>query len=126
MSLVVLPLVAWQPLLAGAVLAVGGAGAGLLSTLGPALASLSVRPGEEGDAIAAQGTFRAVAQFVAPVGVGATIAAFALPVTFAISAAVLCLPLVVARAAHEHGDCIASRDAPARPRRGSTPCRARA
>ena len=55
-------------LLTGAVLAFSGIGAGILQTVGPALASESVHPDEKGEAIASTGTFRASALFVAPAG----------------------------------------------------------
>ena len=96
-SLVLLPAAASQPIIAAGILSVGGVGAGLISTLGPALASVSVRAGEQGDAIAAQGTFRAVAQFAAPVGVGVAIPILSLPIAFALSAVVLGLPIVASR-----------------------------
>lgn len=55
-------------LITGAVLALSGIGAGILQTVGPALASESVHPEEKGEAIASTGTFRASALFVAPAG----------------------------------------------------------
>lgn len=52
--------------LAAAVLAVSGLGAGALQTLGPAIATDAVRPDERGEAIAIAGAFRAGALFAAP------------------------------------------------------------
>ena len=59
-------------------LAVSGFAAGMLQTLSPAIAALSVPPHERGDAIALSGTWRAAAMFAAPLVV--TIAAVAVPV----------------------------------------------
>lgn len=55
-------------LVTGAVLALSGIGAGILQTVGPALAAESVHPDEKGEAIASTGTFRASALFVTPAG----------------------------------------------------------
>lgn len=48
-------------------LAVSGAGAGILQTVGPAIAAEKVHPEERGDALALAGTFRATALFLSPV-----------------------------------------------------------
>ncbi|GAB3267868.1 MFS transporter [Microbacterium lacusdiani] len=48
------------------VLAVSGAGAGVLQTVGPALAADSVDPEERGRAIAAIGTFRSISLLISP------------------------------------------------------------
>ena len=58
-------------LLYAVLLIVGGAASGLVTTLGPALASLAAGPDEQGDALALTGTFRAGALFAAPPLVGA-------------------------------------------------------
>jgi MFS family permease len=54
--------------LAACCLAVSGVGAGILQTVGPALATETVHPEERGQAIASTGTFRAAALFLAPMG----------------------------------------------------------
>lgn len=53
---------------AAAALALSGIGAGILQTVGPAIAAEHVHPEERGDALALTGTYRAVALFVAPFG----------------------------------------------------------
>lgn len=59
--------------LAGAFLFISGVGAGILQTLGPALATEAVGLEERGRAIASIGTFRAVSLLVTPMGIGALI-----------------------------------------------------
>jgi MFS family permease len=58
---------------AAALLALSGLGAGALQTVGPAIATDSVHPEERGEAIAAAGTFRAAALFVAPLAVAGAV-----------------------------------------------------
>lgn len=58
-----------------ALLIVGGAASGTVTTLSPALASLAAGPEEQGDAMALSGTFRAGALFGAPAAVGALVGA---------------------------------------------------
>ncbi|WP_238011377.1 MFS transporter [Dactylosporangium sp. AC04546] len=65
--------------LAVAGLIASGAGAGVLRTLGPAVASDAVPADERGDAITATGSFRAVSLFAAPFAIGALLTAVALP-----------------------------------------------
>lgn len=67
-------LVADQPVLAGLALALSGLGAGVLQTLGPAMATRAVSADETGHAIVATGTFRAAALFLSPLGVAGGIA----------------------------------------------------
>jgi hypothetical protein len=88
--------VASEPAIVGLFIAIGGAGSGVLTTIGPALASDSVRPDERGDAIAAAGTFRAAALFATPAGVAAGLAWVPLPVGLAIAAVGLAAPAVIA------------------------------
>lgn len=59
--------------LAGAFLFISGMGAGILQTLGPALATEAVGLEERGRAIASVGTFRAISLLVTPMGIGALI-----------------------------------------------------
>ncbi|MDR7357895.1 MFS transporter [Paeniglutamicibacter sulfureus] len=59
--------------LAGAFLFISGVGAGILQTLGPALATEAVGLEERGRAIASVGTFRAISLLVTPMGIGALI-----------------------------------------------------
>lgn len=60
--------------LAAASLAVSGIGAGILQTVGPAIAAEKVRPEERGDALAVTGTFRAAALMLTPVAVAGAVA----------------------------------------------------
>jgi hypothetical protein len=55
-------------LAAAAALAVSGLGAGILQTVGPAIAADEVAAEERGDALALTGTYRAAALFLAPIG----------------------------------------------------------
>lgn len=59
---------------AAASLALSGLGAGILQTVGPAIATDEVGPEERGDALALTGTYRAVALFLAPIGMAGILA----------------------------------------------------
>lgn len=61
------PVAGWTAI-AAAALALSGVGAGILQTVGPAIAAEAVHPEERGDALAVTGTFRASALFLAPIG----------------------------------------------------------
>lgn len=98
LGLGLLPLVASAPALAAAVLALGGLGSGVLTTLGPAIASDSVEPHERGDALAAAGTFRAAAILVTPAAVAVLLSVIALPVAMVIAAAGMGIPAVATSA----------------------------
>jgi MFS family permease len=63
-------------------LTISGLGAGILQTVGPAIASDDVRPEQRGDVLALTGTYRAVALFVAPVGMAGMLAV--LPLTLSL------------------------------------------
>jgi hypothetical protein len=93
-GVVALPLVAGMPLLAALLIVVGGGGAGMLLTLGPAIASDAVGANDRGDAIAAAGTFRAAALFATPAGIAASLALVSLPVGVALAGILLGLPTV--------------------------------
>lgn len=80
-------------------LAVAALGAGALQTLGPALASAAVGQHQQGDAIAVYGTVRAVAMFVAPLGVAALVTAVAPAPALLLAGALLTLPAGAARSA---------------------------
>jgi hypothetical protein len=71
--------------LAAAALAASGIGAGVLQTLGPAVAAKAVHAQEQGDVIASTGTFRAAALFVTPLTMAALV--IHLPLTAAMCAA---------------------------------------
>ncbi|MCW3839874.1 MFS transporter [Micromonospora yasonensis] len=78
-------LAAGNPWAAGALLAVSGLGAGVLQTIGPAIAADSVHAEERGDAIAVAGTFRAAALFAAPLAVAAAVAVIPLTVAMGLA-----------------------------------------
>lgn len=86
------------PLVEAVVLTISGLGAGMLQTLGPALAADSVHPQERGDAIAVTGTFRAAALFGSPLGVGGLLGVLPLSAALGSFGALLAVPaLTVAR-----------------------------
>jgi MFS family permease len=75
-----------------------GLGAGVLQTVGPALAADSVEPGERGDAIASNGTFRAATLLIAPLGVGALVLVLPIGTALGVAGALILVPsAVVAR-----------------------------
>ena len=75
-------------------LLLSGLGAGVLQTIGPAMASDAVDPEERGEAIAAAGTFRAAALLLSPLGVAGLLSV--VPLTGAIGLAGLCMMLPAA------------------------------
>ncbi len=85
--------------LAYAALALGlsGLGAGVLQTLGPALAAGAVHPDEKGDAMAAYGAVRTSAMFLAPLAMSGAVAVVSVPVALFVVASALALPGVAAR-----------------------------
>lgn len=89
-----------SPLVA-AVLAASGIGAGMLQTLGPAMATESVEPEEIGEAIVATGTFRAAALFAGPLTVAGALAVLGLTASIGLAAvgALISLPALTARKA---------------------------
>jgi MFS family permease len=82
----------------GAALAVSGIGAGVLQTVGPAVATDAVRPHERGDAVAATGTFRAAALFLAPFGVAGIVAAAPVGLALGVAGVLMSLPAFLTRA----------------------------
>ncbi|AXY49648.1 MFS transporter [Rhodococcus ruber] len=68
-----------------AALAISGIGAGVLQTVGPAIAAEKVHPEERGDALALTGTFRATALFLSPLAMAGLVTLT--PVTAALLAA---------------------------------------
>ncbi|MEV6119258.1 MFS transporter [Streptomyces sp. NPDC052077] len=84
---------------------VAGLGAGLLQTVGPALAADAVGPEERGDAIASIGTARAATLLMSPLGVGALVLVLSSGAALAVAGALISLPAVAAalrRSPHEH------------------------
>ena len=71
----------------GAFLILGGAAAGCVTGLAPALVALAAGEQEHGDALALSGTFRSLALLGAPAIIGASLAVVALPVALIVIAA---------------------------------------
>ncbi|MFI5254069.1 MAG: MFS transporter [Candidatus Limnocylindrales bacterium] len=97
LALAALPAAASAPVAVGILLALGGAGAGTIVTLGPAVASESVRASEQGAAIAAAGTFRAAALLLAPAAVAGSLSAIGLGPAIALVALAIGAPTLVVR-----------------------------
>jgi MFS transporter len=70
-------------------LLVGGAAAGSVTTLSPAMATLVATPDEQGDALSLTGTFRAAALFASPAAVGALVVPLAVGPAMALVALVV-------------------------------------
>lgn len=83
-------------ILAGAALAVSGLGAGVLQTIGPAVATELVHPQERGDVIASVGLFRAGALFVTPLGMAGLVLAIPVGAAFIAVGALSLLPVLIA------------------------------
>ena len=75
-----------------ALLLVGGAASGSVTTLAPAMASLVAGKHEQGDALALAGTFRAGALLTAPAAVGALLAIVPLATAITVVAAAVTAP----------------------------------
>ena len=67
-----------------ALLLIGGAAAGSVTTLSPAMATLVASADEQGDALSLTGTFRAAALFASPAAVGVLVTPFAVGPAMAI------------------------------------------
>jgi MFS family permease len=78
-----------------ATLLVAGLGAGVLQTVGPALAADAVEPEERGDAIASIGAFRAATLLLAPLGVGALVLVMPIGAALGVAGALMIVPSVV-------------------------------
>ncbi len=104
------------PWVAAGALVVSGLGAGALQTVGPAVATDAVHPEERGDAIAATGTFRAAALFLAPLGVAGLVTVVPLTGAMLTTGSALAVPVVYTRRLRGHVLARASsRDAAAEP-----------
>jgi MFS family permease len=95
-------LLAGSPWGAGILLALSGLGAGVLQTVGPAIASDAVHSEERGEAIAVAGTFRAGALFIAPLGTAGLIMAAPLTLAMGVMGLLIALPVGSARRLHAH------------------------
>ena len=92
LSLLVFPFVAASAVAAAITIAIQGLSSGVQMTLGPALAGRSVATGEQGEAVAVAGTFRAVSRLAPPAAVSASLAVLAVPVAIATAAVLIALP----------------------------------
>ncbi|MDH4142324.1 MAG: MFS transporter [Chloroflexota bacterium] len=87
----------------GILMVIGGAANGTITTMAPAMASLTAGPQEQGDALALTGTFRAGALLAAPAVVAGLLAAVTIPAAIVIVAASLALPgALVGRGGRDH------------------------
>jgi len=89
------PLTAEMPIIVAAAAALGGAGSGLVTTLGPALAATSGDRAHQGAAIALTGTFRALALFAVPAGVAMALVAVPLGIATAGAGLAIALPTII-------------------------------
>jgi hypothetical protein len=76
----------------GVLLILGGACAGCVTGLAPALVTMAAGEQEQGDALALSGTFRSIAQLGAPALVSASLAVVTLPVSIVVLAAGTAIP----------------------------------
>ena len=95
-ALVSFPFVASNAVTAALAMALGGLGSGLLMSLGPALATMSVSAEERGEAIAVAGTFRAVALLITPGAAAIAISVVTLPVGMVVAGLVIGIPPIIA------------------------------
>lgn len=83
-------------LAAAASLALSGLGAGILQTVGPAIAADEVGPEERGDALALTGTYRAVALLLAPIGMAGILVFTPLAPTLILAGILITTPATIA------------------------------
>ena len=100
---------AHQLVAAGAAISAAGIGAGLLQTVGPALASEAVADEERGEAIASTGTYRAAALLVAPLGVAALVSIMTTSAAVAVAGMAMAAPALFSRR-RERASAIGSSD----------------
>jgi MFS family permease len=97
LGLALLGYVAGAVFVAAATLALSGVGAGVLQTLGPSLAATSVSPDEKGDAMAAYGTVRTSAMFLAPLAVAGGVLVMPIAAALAVVGGALAVPALGVR-----------------------------
>ena len=76
---------------------ISGIGAGILQTVGPAVATELVHPEERGDIIASVGLFRAAALFAAPAGMAGIVLVAPMSAAFVVAGALVMLPIISLR-----------------------------
>ncbi len=89
-----LPLVAEQPVLAAAALAIAGAGGGLASSLGPAIVNAHVEAHDQGTAIALAGTYRAASRLATPAVLATAGGVMGIPTALAVAAVGVVAPML--------------------------------
>lgn len=97
LGMAVVGFVAGSVPIAAVALGLSGLGAGVIQTLGPNLAATSVGREEKGDAMAAYGTVRTTAMFVAPLAVAGGIVIMPIAVAVGIVGAGLAVPAIAVR-----------------------------
>jgi MFS family permease len=97
LGLAVLGYVSGSVPIAALALGLSGLGAGVIQTLGPNLAATSVKEQERGDAMAAYGTVRTSAMFLAPLAVAGGIVVVPISLALLIVGASLALPSFAVR-----------------------------
>lgn len=100
--LVIFPVIVESALLALLAIGLSGVAAGVQMTLAPALASDSVGPHEQGDAIALVGTFRAGALLVTPAAISGALGILALPAAIAAAAIASSVPAAALAVRRRH------------------------
>ncbi len=88
-------------LAAAASLALSGLGAGILQTVGPAIATDQVGPEEKGEALALTGTYRAVALLLAPIGMAGILVFMPLAPSLILAGTLITTPAAIALRPHQ-------------------------
>lgn len=77
-------------------LAISGLGAGILQTVGPAIAAEDVKPEQRGDVLSLTGTYRALALLAAPVGMTGMLAVLPLTISLVVGGFLISAPASLA------------------------------
>jgi hypothetical protein len=94
-SLAAVPFAAGNAAVAAVLLGLSGAGGGLVTTLGPAMAADSVPAGQVGAAIAVTGTFRALGLLALPFGVASALAVVPVAPAMVVAGVAIGVPTVL-------------------------------
>ncbi len=94
-SLAMVPFAAGSVAVAAVLLGISGAGGGLVTTLGPAMAANSVPAGQVGAAIAVTGTFRAFGLLALPFGVASSLAVVPVAPAMVVAGVAIAVPTVL-------------------------------
>jgi hypothetical protein len=93
-GIILVPIVASSPLLAALALVLGGLGAGMATTIGPAIANSFASPSEQGTALAVGGAYRAAARMATPGAVAAAGSFIGIPLAMGLVAATMVSPIL--------------------------------